>query len=104
LAARASEHLSNGVEVCPNDRVAGIQLQRSLPAADRLIALLPAQANVAQLEVDVVSQLRIQLRGAQVRLHRLVITSSSIVEIAEILVDLRQPSILLQGALGGGLR
>src|SRR5258707_8105404 len=84
------QHLPHSFEIRADDRVLRIERERLLPAAHGLLALLPFEADVAELEVDVVTQRGTQLHGAEIALHRVVVARGAIVAVAEILVQLRQ--------------
>src|SRR5437870_4518967 len=93
-AAPTSKHLPHRLEIRARDGVVGVQLEGPLPAANRLVALLPPQPNVAELEIRVVAERGIQLRRADERIERLVITAGAVVEITEVLMELRERGVL----------
>src|SRR5258707_8294825 len=73
------QHLPHSFEIRADDRVLRIERERLLPAAHGLLALLPFEADVAELEVDVVTQRGTQLHGAEIALHRVVVARGAIV-------------------------
>src|SRR5204863_2905376 len=98
-AARASRRLTHGLQVRADDGVVRIQLERALPAANGFVPLAAPQPNVAELEIHVVAELRVRFRCAQVRLERVVVPPEPVVEISQVLMQLRQRRILEGAAL-----
>ena len=72
-AARSSEDLPHRLEVRAHDRVVRVELERALPAANRLLALLPAQRMLPSLRYTSPPSSGFDLHRAQVRLERLVV-------------------------------
>src|SRR5262249_18471347 len=87
-----------------DDGVVRVQLESALPAANGFLAFMTPQLDVAELQVHVGAELRIDLGRADECLQCLVVTGGAVVEIAEVLVQLRNAGILLDTTLGGGAR
>src|SRR5690606_8980469 len=71
-----------GVEIVPRHRIVGREGEGVLPAANGLVALATAEADVADLEVDVAAQLRLIAEGALIGLERVVVAASPVEQVA----------------------
>ena len=74
----------------------GIQFERTTPQLVRLAAVVSLVRDVAELEVDVVAQLRRELDGALIQAPRFIVARAAIRKVAEILGELRQRGLVVQ--------
>ena len=73
-----------------------VELRRTGPARPRARLVAPLEREVAELEVEVVAQLGIQLRGSLVGFEGVVVAAGPIEEIGQVLRDLGQRWILAE--------
>src|SRR5204862_2800563 len=93
---RCSRNRAQRIQIRLDELVLGIELERAVPQLARPLTLVSFVGNVAELEVDVITELGRQLDRALVERPRLLVARGAVGEIAEVLGELRQRRLVVQ--------